>query len=207
MQSDSNRIQLVANGVDYELRRRQIARVVARLWATRGERVCTIRAVAHELGTSVTVVTRAFASREEMMRFTREFVMDEWAASTAEAVAAQSAPADKLRALLIAQCPVDEWTLLQASLWLQSLAPQHRDEDLINANERFNESLLELAYPLLEVLGVDRHAAPLLLVAVAYGLNAAAVEDPETWTFERVEQAVDEILRRFGVAGNDSVGA
>jgi hypothetical protein len=103
-----------------------------------------------------------------------------------------------LRALLLQQCPIDERTLADGALWLQTLAPQHRDEDLIAGNRRFNDELLATAEPLLEELGVDRPAARLLMVAV-YGLNAAAVEDPATWTFERVEQALDDILRRFGI--------
>jgi AcrR family transcriptional regulator len=198
-------ITLAGAEVDYDRRRHEIARVVARLWAARGERACTMRAVAAELGTSMTVITRAFASRAEMMRFTREAVLGEWAATTHAAVAAQTTAAGRLRALLLQQCPIDERTLADGALWLQTLAPQHRDEELIAGNRRFNDELLATAEPLLEQLGVDRAAAQLLMVAV-YGLNAAAVEDPETWTFARVEQALDDILRRFGVerpAGGD----
>ena len=181
-------IDLVRGAVDYDLRRRQIARVVARLWAARGERACTMRAVAAELGTSMTVITRSFASRAEMMRFTRDVLLDEWAATTAAAMAAETTPAGKLRALLLQQCPVDE----------QTLAPSQRDEELIAGNRRFNDELLAMAVPLLEQLGIDPDTAPLLMVAV-YGLNAAAVEDPHTWTYARVEQALDDILRCFGI--------
>jgi len=197
-------ITLGAAEVDYDRRRHEIARVVARLWAARGERACTMRAVAAELGTSMTVITRAFASRGEMMRFTREAVLGEWAATTNAALAAETTPSGKLRALLLRQCPIDERTLADGALWLQTLAPRHRDEDLIAGNRRFNDELLATAEPLLEELGVDRAAARLLMVAV-YGLNAAAVEDPAAWTFERVEQALDDILRRFGIEGRECV--
>jgi len=197
-------ITLAGAEVDYDRRRREIARVVARLWAARGERACTMRAVAAELGTSMTVITRAFTSRAEMMRFTREAVLGEWAATTNAALAAETTPSGKLRALLLQQCPIDEQTRADGALWLQTLAPQHRDEDLIAGNRRFNDELLATAEPLLEQLGVDRPAAPLLMVAV-YGLNAAAVEDPETWTFARVERALDEILCRFGVEDRERV--
>jgi AcrR family transcriptional regulator len=198
-------ITLGAAEVDYDRRRREIARVIARLWAARGERACTMRTVAAELGTSMTVITRAFASRAEMMRFTREAVLGEWAAATDAALAAETTPSGKLRALLLQQCPIDERTLADGALWLQTLAPQHRDEDLIAGNRRFNDELLATAEPLLEELGVDRSAARLLMVAV-YGLNAAAVEDPAAWTFERVEQALDDILCRFGIESRECVG-
>lgn len=191
-------IDLVRGAVDYDLRRRQIARVVARLWAARGERACTMRAVAAELGTSMTVITRSFASRAEMMRFTRDVLLDEWAATTAAAMAAETTPAGKLRALLLQQCPVDEQTLADGALWLQTLAPSQRDEELIAGNRRFNDELLAMAIPLLEQLGIDPDTAPLLMVAV-YGLNAAAVEDPRTWTYARVEQALDDVLHCFGI--------
>lgn len=191
-------VTLARSEVDYAVRRREIAQVVARLWATRGERACTMRAVAAELGTSMTVITRSFASRAEMMRFTRATLLEEWADTTAAAIAAQRTSAGKLRALLRQQCPVDERTLADGALWLQTLAPQHRDDALIEGNRRFNDWLLETAGPLLEDLGVERAVAPLLMIAV-YGLNAAAVEDPRTWTFAQVERALDEILRRFGV--------
>lgn len=200
VQNGTAMIALGTAEVDYDRRRQEIARVVARLWAARGERACTMRAVAAELGTSMTVITRSFASRAEMMRFTREAVLGEWAATTNAALAAETTPAGKLRALLLQQCPIDERTLSDGALWLQTLAPQHRDEDLIAGNRRFNDELLATAEPLLEQLGVDRPVARLLMVAV-YGLNAAAVEDPVTWTFARVEQALDDILRRFGIEG------
>ncbi|HSL94494.1 MAG TPA: hypothetical protein VLA35_01035 [Thermoleophilia bacterium] len=204
MPHETATITLGAAEVDYERRRHEIARVVARLWAARGERACTMRAVAAELGTSMTVITRSFASRAEMMRFTREAVLGEWAATTYAALAAETTPSGKLRALLLQQCPIDERTLADGALWLQTLSPQHRDEDLIAGNRRFNDELLATAEPLLEELGVDRPAARLLMVAV-YGLNAAAVEDPVTWTFQRVEQALDDILRRFGVEDRECV--
>lgn len=203
MTHETATITLAAAEVDYDRRRREIARVVARIWAARGERACTMRAVAAELGTSMTVITRAFVSRAAMMRFTRETVLEEWAASTNAALAAQTTAAGKLRALLLQQCPIDEQTRADGALWLQTLSPQHRDEDLIAGNRRFNDELLATAEPLLEQLGVDRRAARLLMVAV-YGLNAAAVEDPQTWTVERVEEALDEILRRFGIEGSES---
>jgi len=190
--------------VDYDRRRREIARVVARLWSERGERACTMRAVAAELGTSMTVITRSFATRAEMLRFTRALVLEEWAASTSAAMAAETTPAGRLRALLLAQCPIDERTLADGALWLQTLSPQHRDEDLIAGNRRFTDDLLAMAAPLLDELGVDPEVACLLMVAV-YGLNAAAVEDPRTWSFARVEQELDEILRRLGVAERRAV--
>jgi len=101
-----------------------------------------------------------------------------------------------LRALLRQQCPIDERTFADGCLWLQTLAPQHRDDALIAGSRKFNDWLLRTAEPLLEDLGVDRAVARLLMIAV-YGLNAAAFEDPHTWTFERVEQALDEIIGRF----------
>ena len=185
MPQDAAVIHLAKAEVDYDLRRRQIARVVARLWAARGERACTMRAVAAELGTSMTVITRSFASRADMMRFTREFVLSHWAETTATAIAKQSTSAGKLRALLLQQCPIDEETVADADLWLQTLAPQQRDEALIAGNRRFNDALLKEAQPLLDALGIDRSVAPLLMVAV-YGLNVATVEDRGTWTFNRV---------------------
>jgi len=193
-----NLIPLARTEVDYEARRREIARVVARVWATRGERACTLRAVAAELGTSVTVITRSFSSRAAMMRFTRERLLREWAASTVAAMAAATTPAAKLRALLLEQCPTDEEALADGTLWLQTLAPGQRDEELIAGNRRFNDELVATAEPLLEELGIDRAVAPLLMIAV-YGLNAAAIEDPRTWTFTRVERTLDDILRRHGV--------
>lgn len=196
-------IQLAKVEVDYDLRRREIARVVARLWATRGERACTMRAVAAELGTSMTVITRSFATRAELMRFTRELVVSDWMEIAAKAIAAQSTPARKLRALLLQQCPIDEQTLADADLWLQTLAPQHRDEALVAANTRYAEWVRTETEPLLEALGIDRGIAPLLVVA-CYGLNAAAVEDPQTWTYDHVERALDEILCRFGIEDDDS---
>lgn len=204
MVDDRAVIRLSRGEVDYDARRREIARVVARLWAERGERACTMRAVASQLGTSVAVITRSFASRADMMRFTRESLVKEWAETTAAAIAAAATPAAKLRALLLQQCPVDEQTLADGVLWLQTLAPGQRDEELIEGNGRFNDELVATAEPLLEELGVDPAVAPLLMLAV-YGLNAAAIEDPRTWTFERVERALDDILRRYGV-DNDHLG-
>jgi hypothetical protein len=146
----------------------------------------------------MTVITRSFKTRAEMMRYTRAYLQDHWAKVASRAVAAHPSPYGKLRALLLVQCPTNDETLADASLWLETLAPHQRDDTLVTASRKSDAKLLGMVGPLLQELGVNQDVAPFLMLVV-YGLNVAAIEDPATWTFQRVERAIDELLLQFAI--------
>jgi len=185
--------ELVIQRVDQSARRRQIARVVARLWASSGSRGCTIRAVAKELGASATVVTNAFGTSAAMLEYTLAWLLDSWEEAGDALLARDAPPAVRLKELLVHQCPFDEMGIEDARIWLDAMAPHDRPAWSSAAFSRYDAWLSDRVTRLLSECGADLGFAPVLLVTV-FGLNAAAVQSPEAWPAARLGSTLDEVL-------------
>jgi len=193
--------ELVIRRVDQSARRRQIARVVARLWAACGSRGCTIRAVAGELGASATVVTNAFGTSAAMLEYTLAWLLDAWEEAGDALLAQDVPPAVRLRELLVHQCPFDKEGLQDARIWLDAMAPRDRPAWSSAAFARYDAWLSDRVTRLLSECGADLSLAPVLLVTV-FGLNAAAIQSPEAWPPARLGSTLDDVLQAvLGVAG------
>jgi AcrR family transcriptional regulator len=185
--------ELVLVRVDQGQRRRQIAPVVARLWAARGSRGCTIRAVASELGVSITVVTNAFGTSASMLEYTLLSLIDAWEAAGDALLELHAPPAATLKELLASQCPLSGVGFDDARIWMDATAARERPAWISAACARYDAWLSDRIARLLRECGADPHYAPVLLVAV-FGLNAAPVQSPEAWPPERVAAILDDVL-------------
>jgi AcrR family transcriptional regulator len=193
--------ELVLVRVDQSQRRRQIAAVVARLWAARGSRGCTIRAVARELGVSLTVVTNAFGTSAAMLEYTLLSLLDAWEAAGDALLERDAPPAARLKELLASQCPLSAEGFDDARIWMDATAARERPAWISAACARYDAWLGDRVARLLRECGVDPRFAPVLLVAV-FGLNAAPVQSPEAWPPECVAAILDDVLGSIlGVAG------
>ena len=187
-------VQLVIQRVDQSARRRQIARVVARLWAASGSRGCTIRAVAKEIGASATVVTNAFGTSAAMLEYTLTWLLDSWEEAGDALLARDAPPAERLKEFLAHQCPLEENGFEDARIWLDAIAPHDRPAWSSAAFARYDAWLTERVMRLLGECGADRGLAPVLLVTV-FGLNAAAIQSPESWPPARLNGTLDDVLQ------------
>ena len=194
-------VELVIQRVDQRARRRQIARVVARLWASSGSRGCTIRAVAGEIGASATVVTNAFGTSAAMLEYTLTWLLDSWEEAGDALLARDAPPAVLLKEFLAHQCPLEEIGIEDARIWLDAIAPHDRPAWSSAAFARYDAWLTDRVMRLLGECGADQSYAPVLLVTV-FGLNAAAIQSPEAWPQERLNGTLDDVLQAvLGVAG------
>jgi AcrR family transcriptional regulator len=111
--------------VDHHARRKQLANALMRLAATQGLEAVSLRHVATEAGVSTGMVQHYFRTKDEMMTFAMDMVMDNIRArSTAEADRSQrpASPGSLTRALLMQILPLDENRRLEGHVMLAFLA-------------------------------------------------------------------------------------
>lgn len=110
--------------VDHLTRRKQLADALMRLAASQGLEAVSLRHVAAEAGVSTGMVQHYFRTKDEMMTFALDMVMQNAQERiTAEAAAGQpSTPAGIVRRLLIQILPLDESRRLEGHVILAFLA-------------------------------------------------------------------------------------
>lgn len=118
---------------DPKARRRQIARAVWSLAARRGLEAATLRSVAAEAGVSMGLVQHHFASKEQMLLYACEHLvelaeegMHRLLAETAE----PGSPRSVIRAVAVQTLPLTEQQRMGAGVWLAFLTRAVRDADL-----------------------------------------------------------------------------
>ena len=97
--------------VDHDERRRDIARAAIRLLAKNGPQGLTLRALAEELGGSITLVTHFFPNRRALLEAVTSQVIEDSATDLASFEDAQLAPSERLRGFLMWLLPTTAETL------------------------------------------------------------------------------------------------
>lgn len=111
--------------VDHEERRRQIAEAVLRVTAKRGLEAVSLRDVAAEGGISMGRVQHYFTSKDQMLLFACEYMIERTNRRIAERIAALPAPEtgrDILRNVLVEILPLDEERREGTGVWIAFLA-------------------------------------------------------------------------------------
>ncbi|HEX3721446.1 MAG TPA: TetR/AcrR family transcriptional regulator [Nitrolancea sp.] len=111
--------------VDHRARRRQIAEAVLRVTATRGLESVSLRDVAAEGGISMGLVQHYFRSKDQMLLFACEYLIERTNQRIAERIAASSTPQTGrsfLRTLLAEILPLDEERRAGTRVWVAFLA-------------------------------------------------------------------------------------
>jgi TetR/AcrR family transcriptional repressor of bet genes len=118
---------------DPEARRRQIARAVWSLTAQRGLEAASLRNVAAEAGVSMGLVQHHFASKEQMLVYACEHLV-ELADEGMHRLLADSAdpgsPRSVIRAVAVQTLPLTEQERMGAGVWLAFVTRAVRDADL-----------------------------------------------------------------------------
>lgn len=188
--------------VNEDERHRVISDLVWQIAAREGIPAVTFRRVAAELGTSTTVVTRTFRSRDNMLDEVFRMRVEKWITEM-RAQADGPAPAGRrLRDLLLVSCPVTQEDLCDARVWVAAIAPPESRPPWLARFGEFNREFYDLVTRLLRELGANPellHA----LVALVWGVNAAAVEDPVQWPAPRVRWTINTTLAVLGL-GEDA---
>lgn len=177
--------------LDVPRRKADISRIALGILAHTGPSGLTIRAVADELGGSVTKVTHIYPTRAELMRGMVDYYTEE-AAQAAVAETVGKEPEDRLRALLEDMAPIDEESLRRERSRValtsdrdQEAAQVFADSMEQFARERFRASVAGLVEEARVEDAVD------FCRALVNGLVLSAVEHPDLWTPDRQRRVLE----------------
>jgi len=123
----------MAKRLDPETRRRTIAEAVLAIAARDGLDAASVRDVAAEAGVSAGMVQHYFRSRDEMLQFACDYMVERTGGLTRERIAALPEPRsirDILRAIFVQMLPLDEERRVGIRVWMAFLARAVVREDL-----------------------------------------------------------------------------
>lgn len=185
--------------VDHADRRREIAEAAVHVLAHKGLAGLTIRAVAEQLGGSVTLVTHYYRSREDLINDLALQLTDSWTDAVVELDSSAADPRGRLESLLLWALPETEEQMVIERARLQLLAAREEFPDAGSVFARwdgymrsqFREHLRDLVEPDRVERTVD------ILRAVVTGITFEAYQ--HGWSMERQRTVLFEALAPTGL--------
>lgn len=192
----------MARSLDRERRTRDITHATARLLAQRGSAGVTLRALADELGGSITLITHIFPTRDDLYEGVLQLMLEQFDEEMARFVAIDD-PGTALIELVTWSLPVadDSFT----SHLQQIVVLGHADQDarihpfLADIEQRVLGVLEDLLSELHPRSGVSD--AALGLRTLTNGLTLSHIEHPDKWTRDRQLRVVNRFLWHQGLPG------
>ena len=182
--------------VDHDERRRDIARAAIRLLAKSGPRGLTLRALAEELGGSITLVTHFFPNRRALLGAVTSQVIEDSAPDLESAGRAELPHAERLRAFLIWLLPTtDEQVQLERSrVLLSAESDAHFNvQEFFDTWERTIRDLI--AQYVAPVVGESERQFYIDLIRIVQnGVVLSSVEHPKYWTPEKQIEFIDTLV-------------
>lgn len=173
--------------VDEVQRRRAIAEATITVAARDGARAVTIRAVAKELGGSTAMVTNYIPTRIALITNAVEAAESRWRADL-EARVGEQTGTGRLRATVDWNLSTDHDDLVLRQLWVEMLASVRngggaQGSVLTDEPAATRRELLDVVT---EADVPDPEVAADLLFLLTRGYFVSTVEDPDSWTADRV---------------------
>lgn len=178
--------------VDEDARRREIAQATLRIAEERGANAVTIRAVAEELGRSTAFVTNYVPSRAQLMFNALDLARGAWVDS--RELATEGMPGfERLMTLSRWMVQSDEHDTALRSLWLEVLTSSGPEMKVVlditdRTYEAFQDAATEAEIP-------DAQQIADVLYLFSRGFHVKNVEDPEVWSDERAQEALETLLK------------
>jgi AcrR family transcriptional regulator len=182
--------------VDHDERRRDITHAAIRLLAKSGPRGLTLRALADELGGSITMVTHFFPNRRAILDAVTSQLIEECATDLASFESGELAPAERLRAFLVWLLPTTSETLQleRGRVLLSAESDAHFNiQEFFDTWERTIRDLIE-RYVAPLVSESERQFYIDLLRVVQNGVVLSSVEHPKYWTPEKQIEFIDALV-------------
>jgi AcrR family transcriptional regulator len=173
--------------VDHTARRERIAEVTAAVISREGLEAATIRRISAELGGPTKIITYYFADKQELLRFTWEYMARQYF----EKVTA-CAPTDLVESLL-AMAAADERGLLRWRVYAAFWDRATRDPEFAEIQRSHMNVALRLIGNVVRALDATRSDVDrisLLLNAMVQGISLQALVDPQRWPAERIRRAL-----------------
>lgn len=166
--------------VKHDIRRAEVAEAAWRVIARDGMDRTSIRAIAHELGLTTSVVTHYFRDKDELMIFIMNRVMDHSRIRT-ERLAAQTSGLKRFEHIIYAALPTDEKGFLEWQIWAafvghavgrEPLLLEHRKRTKLHIQSLVAElTLLQAAGLIRKRLDIEAEAACVLALIDGFGVN------------------------------------
>ncbi|MDR7300665.1 TetR/AcrR family transcriptional regulator [Haloactinomyces albus] len=192
--------------VDHEKRRQKIAEAVWRIAADRGLEAASLREVGTEAGVSMGRIQHYFASKDRMILFACEYMVElaeQGARELSTASADPEAPRSIIRGALARTLPLDEQQRIGTGVWFAFLTRATGDHDLAAFIRRAWAGTLDLVAGQIRrgqengdiPAGVDPKQEAVALVALTDGLVSHLMVGH--YTGEEALSAVDNHLDRL----------
>jgi AcrR family transcriptional regulator len=182
--------------VDHDNRRREIARAAIKLLADKGPSGLSLRALADELGGSITIVTHFFPNRRAILEAVTSQLIEDGITDLAAAELPDLSPAEKLRAFLMWLLPTDTEAMQLERGRVLLLAEPEAHFNVQEAADTWEATIRPL---------IERYVAPLvpeadlrfyvdLLRVVQNGVVLSSVEHPKYWSPEKQIEFIDTLV-------------
>jgi AcrR family transcriptional regulator len=185
----------VPRSVDHDERRREVARAAIRLLARKGPRGLTLRALADELGGSITMVTHFFRNRSAILDAVTQVLIEDSAVELA-ALGAGIPPEERLRGLLGWLLPLSEDSVALERSRVMMAAESGSRFNVQNFYDTWEAKTRELITEYLPpAVPPERREFYVDLVRVMQnGIVLSAVEHPKYWTADRQQAFIDALV-------------
>lgn len=185
--------------VDHADRRREIVKATVHVLAHKGLGGLTIRAVAEQLGGSVTLVTHYYRSREDLINDLAVQLTAGWTETVDVLDAGIREPRDRLEALLIWALPETGDQMLIERARLQLLAARDEFPDAGSVFSAWDDYMRSLFREhLVEIVSADRVESTVdLLRATVTGITFEAYQ--HGWSVDRQRAVLSDVLAVTGL--------
>jgi AcrR family transcriptional regulator len=198
----------VPRSVDHDERRREVARAAIRLLAKKGLRGLTLRALAEELGGSITMVTHFFQNRSAILDAVTQVMIEDSAAELAEFDSEGLTAQERLRAFLGWLLPTTEESLALERSRVMVAAESNAFFDVQNFYDTWERTIRDLiASYVAPIVAPEQQDFYVDLVRVMQnGVVLSAVEHPTYWTGAKQQAFVDGLMSLIAQAQDAQPG-
>lgn len=188
--------------VDHDERRREVARAAIRLLARKGPRGLTLRALADELGGSITIVTHFFRNRSAILDAVTQQIIEDGAGELAALGSEEISPEQRLRGLLNWLLPTNDEALALERGRVMMAAESDAHFNVQNFYDTWEEKTRELIADYLppSVPPQRKEFYVDLVRVIQNGVILSAVEHPKYWTPAKQEAFIDALMPLLGQA-------
>ena len=186
--------------VDLSQRQRDLTDAAIRILSERGVSALTLRALAREMGGSITLITHFYSDRDQMLEAILETILEDYDREI-ETLHNSVEPEQQLRALLLWLVPRDETTLRLERGRMLLVAERETDDAARRFLEAHEIKMRQHLHDHLRPWVSEPRLSQLVdaFRVLTTGLTLSTVEHPERWPAHKQEQLIDFMMQSLGV--------
>ncbi|RAK28773.1 TetR family transcriptional regulator [Actinoplanes lutulentus] len=187
--------------IDRSVRIREIRDASFRILSAHGPKALTLRRLAEELGGSSTLVTHIFGTRSALLRGITESAIEDYDEEIAQLEQGADAR-QRLRILLEWMLPLDEEQARAERGRIMLVGHSDRHLGVTDFSLRMEHKMRQLLRTHLRELVNDGEVEDTVEYVRVFtnGVVLSAAERPSSWSADRQQRVVDQLLRRLGIS-------